>query len=235
MNCAFVFTHIKNFLVIAMLFIYGCGGADGDLPITAIKKSLNNIPSYSIILEDMKEKGNIFKNYSHKYRVVKPDKANITKWKEVPENYYKANETFLGMSLATKKDGKIISSVAPPGYAYVGDSNYGRWKQDSSGGSFWEFYGKYALLSSLLGSWHSPIYMNDFDDFRRHRKRKVPYFGRHKQYGTYGSIVKKSKPNFYARHTAKQRIKKTSFKNKVASKIGRTKTSFRGRSGSSGK
>lgn len=36
------------------------------------------------------------------------------------------------------------------GSQYVGNPGYGRWQTNSSGGSFWEWYGKYALFSSIF-------------------------------------------------------------------------------------
>ena len=37
------------------------------------------------------------------------------------------------------------------GSQLIGNPNYGQWQQSSNGDSFWEFYGKYALLANLLG------------------------------------------------------------------------------------
>jgi len=233
----FRFVNISFLPIIAFIFlIIGCGRPiSGDLPIRRIQKILVNVPTYSIILEDMKEEGNFFKTYFHKYRVVKENERQATGWLEVPEGYYKRNENFLGMSLATRKEGEDSLGVKPPGYAYVGDSRYGKWRNDNRGGSVWEWYGKYALFSSLFGGWYRPIYMNDYNSYNSYRSRKQPFFGRNKEFGSSGSIAKRTKPNFFARHMAKQRSGRSSFANKVSSRIGRTKTGFRGRSGGFGK
>ncbi len=50
------------------------------------------------------------------------------------------------------------------GKELVGNPNYGQWKQDSSGGTFWEWYGKYALISSLMGG-----YRYDYGGWSRNR------------------------------------------------------------------
>jgi len=42
-----------------------------------------------------------------------------------------------------------------PGSQLVGNPNYGGWKQDSQGRSFWEWYGMYAMFSNLF---RPPIY-----------------------------------------------------------------------------
>ena len=38
-----------------------------------------------------------------------------------------------------------------PGSQLVGNPNYGQWRTDSSGSSFWVWYGQYALIRDLLG------------------------------------------------------------------------------------
>jgi hypothetical protein len=216
---------------------HACSSGPKELPITKLQQNLKNVPTYSIILEDMKEEGNFFNQYFHKYRIVYPDNAEntVTGWLEVPETYYQQNEPFLGMSLVVKKDGNVSSSASPPGYQYVGDPKYGQWRTDSRGNSFWEFYGKYALLTSLLGGWNRPIYRNDYDMYRQYRSRNTPYFGSNKQYGTNGTFTKQTRPNFYSRRMARERMKSTSFKNRVAQRTGRTRTGMRSRAGGFGK
>lgn len=229
---------IKSGLLMAMVFLLllnGCGGGKRKLALDRLQEALKDVPSYSIILEDMKEEGNFRSSYYHKYRVVLPEETQTTGWLKVSADYYKVNKSFLGMSLAVKKEGEVNRNVAPPGYQYVGDSRYGHWRTDSHGSSFWEFYGKYAFFSSLLGGWHRPIYRNDYSAYQRYRSRNAPYFGRNNEYGTNGSIAKKAKPNFYSRRMARERLKRTSFQDRVAKRTGRTRTGFRSRAGGFGK
>ena len=235
MNSFSVFRRMALFFsAAAILFFCGCGDIR-ELPIDRIKKHLKDSPTYSIILEDMKEEGNFSKQYFHKYRVIQMDEGWTTDWFKVPKDYYHMNEKFMGMTLFAKKDGEDIKGAAPPGYAYVGDTRYGHWRNDSSGRSFWEFYGKYRLLADFFGGWYRPVYRNDYDTYRNYRARHTPYFGSRNQFGTDGSLVKSNKPDFYARHMQKERIKRESFSSKVSQRIGRTRTSFRSRAGGRGK
>ncbi|MFP4348305.1 MAG: hypothetical protein ACOCWY_01070 [Thermodesulfobacteriota bacterium] len=221
-------------LLLALLFfLVGCGG--DSLPIQNIQATLSDAPSYSIILENMKEEGNFFKDHYHRYRVVQGDDAAVTDWLRVPEEFYQANEPFMGMVLAAKKEGENITEPIPPGYQYVGDTRYGNWRTDDRGRSFWEFYGKYALLSNLFGGWYRPVYRDDYDAYRYNRSRNIPYFGRNNQYGTSGAIVKQAKPDFYQRRMARDRLQSASFMDKVSKRVGRTRSNLRGRSGGRGK
>ena len=233
--------NIRNFsvkLALVVLFCIlftGCGGGSGENPLETLKKTLKDEPTFSIILENMKEEGTFVKNYFHQYLVVLPEESSKTQWLEVPKDFYNKNLEFLGMALLTKKDGTFDDVASPPGYALVGDEKYGRWREDSSGGSFWEFYGKYALISSLFGGWYSPIHRNDYRNYQTYRTSRKPYFGSNKQYGSTGNIVKATRPSFYSSRMSSVNAKKSSFSSKVNQKIGRSKTGLRSRAGGSGK
>lgn len=62
-----------------------------------------------------------------------------------------------------------------------------------------------------------------------------PYFGSNNQYGTGGTIVQTTKPNFYSKRQASLQSKKASFSDKVGKRIGRSQVESRKRSGGSGK
>jgi len=218
-------------LILAALFLNGCAGQ--RLPIDIIKKEFRDVPTYSVILEDMDERGSFFKTYYHKYRIVQDDRAWTTNWMKVPNDYYKRHSTLLGMTLAAKKEGEFDSAVGPPGYHYVGDERYGKWQRDSSGNSFWAFYGQYVFLSHLLGGHR--VYQNDYATYRQYRRQNRPYYGRNNEFGTKGTITKSQKPNFYARQAARVQAKKASFSKRVNQRTGRTRSSYRSRSYSGGK
>jgi len=63
-----------------------------------------------------------------------------------------------GEAAQNLKDGKN----AVPGSYLVGNPSYGSFKQDSSGQSFWAWYGQYAMLRSVIGMFQGPIYARDW-------------------------------------------------------------------------
>ncbi len=233
---SFTFTH-RTFVWGAVmvlgigLVLAGCGGSSD--PLTKISSTLKNVPTYSIVLDDMKEEGNFFKTYFHKYRVITPEKTTTTDWQEVPKDFFEEHLPFLGMTIFIKKDGKETAEAGPPGYEYVGDKRYGNWQRDSSGNSFWVFYGQYAMLSHLLGG--GPIYRNNYNTYSTYRSQGRPYYGPNRQYGTNGSYTKSQKPNFYSRRMSSSSKSKTAFSDKVNSRVGRSSKSIRSRSGGTGK
>ncbi len=80
--------------------------------------------------------------------------------------------------------GNVLPAVDVPAYqqesaqksnALVGNPSYGNWKQDSSGRSFWEWYGMYSLFSNVFGgrsyydSWSSRPNYSYYGNYGRNR------------------------------------------------------------------
>lgn len=236
------------FLLVLLLFV-NCGSTN---PVNKIiKGDLSNVPEWSIILDDMKEEGFFSTNYFHKYKILTGNgdttetklQEKKTDWIEVSPRFYREKENYLGMTIASKVPNQNVSRTAnPPGYQYVGNSHYGQWRQDRSGNSFWEFYGKYALFSNLLFGSNTRgifgrrnIYRDDYDSYRGSRSNRRPYFGRKGEYGTHGTTTMKTKPSFFARKKQRIQQRKSNFSNRVKSRMGRTSRSRSSRSFGRGK
>jgi hypothetical protein len=165
--------------IIFIILVYSCSRTcESDYsepiksPVDDLVKEMTNVSTFSIILYDMNTEGSIFKEYFHQYRIIKEDQSGelneeITDWYRVGEDFFKANLDNMGMEIAAKgEDGKITKSVSPPGYgAYVGNDKYGQWVQ-RDGGSFWEFYGKFALMNSMFNMMSYPVRRSYWDDYR---------------------------------------------------------------------
>ena len=233
-------------LMLTALSAAGCSTA-ARAPLEGIRKDLAAYPEYSIILEDMRVGGNFFRDYSHRYKLVwgveeagSDDLTyldDVTDWQQVSKREFEKYANNLGMVIASKsKDGKVSEVASPPGYQYVGNDRYGRWRADSSGNSFWEFYGKYALISHMFNMGSRSIYRNDWDGYRTARGAGRPYYGANREFGTNGTFTKNTNPTFYQRRVQQQRARSSSFKNKVNSRVRRSNMSgVRSRSGRSGK
>ena len=221
-------------LALLSLFFSGCGGFSS--PVEKLQKELAGEKEYAIILNDMREEGNFVSSYYHQYRVDKGETKDIRPFVEVSETYYKKNEPYLGMALTAKTpDGEVTTTPFPNGYQYVGNPEYGQWRQNDSGGSMWEFYGKYMLISQVMNWAGFGLSRNHYSNYSNSRMSGRPYFGANNQYGTSGSVTKKQKPNFYARKAAQKTRSASRFKNKVNQRMGRSKNSFRSRGMSFGK
>jgi hypothetical protein len=152
-----------------------------------IIKQYREYPDFTVLLHDMDYANN---DYVHKYQVLieKPDSTfeeETSGWLQVSPAFFQQHENNLGMEIVSKEDGVVKRDVAPAGYSqYVGNPQYGQWKQ-RNGGSFWEFYGKYALLSSIFNMASRPAMYDYWDTYdRRYRGTSGPYYGPGGYYGT---------------------------------------------------
>ena len=215
------------------LLVMGC---DPPNPLDRLLAELRPYPEFSILLEDMKESGTFSTDYFHRYKVVIGEKTagsedlsfrdELGDWERVPKSVYAKYEPYLGMVILSKEaEGPLQEAVHPPGYQYVGDSRYGQWRTDNSGNSFWEFYGKYALLSHVFGSFNRPIYRSDWDGYTTYRRSNRPYFGPNQEFGTRGTHTQKSHPSFFERQKVKQQRSRQSFSQKVQERASRNRRS----------
>lgn len=205
-------------------------------PLLRLQKELDVYPEYSVILEDMRVDGNFTKDYYHQYKVVIGQqlpgrdeiqmRERVLDDERVSKEFYRRHADHLGMVLLSKTQNSDVNTVPQPAqYRYVGDNRYGQWRSNGSGGSFWEFYGKYALLSHVFGSRDRTIGRGEYDSFRTARSAGRTYYGPSKQYGTNGSVTKTTHANFFARQQARQAAARSSFQSKVRSRASSSRSS----------
>ena len=220
-------------LLLLTVLVWSCGSSNS---LTSTQKEFDRYPQYSILLADMREEGNFFKEYYHRYKVVYGESVGgdslrfreaLLDWQEVPRKDYEKLEPFLGMALASKTPGGEVNDVPqPPGYQYVGDERYGQWQRDNNGNSFWVFYGQYALMRDLLGyGLGGPVFRRDYDDYRGSNRSGRPYFGKNNQYGTGGSVAKKTNPTFFERRQMRDANRRSSFQDRVSKRTRRSNMS----------
>ncbi len=218
----------------AALFFQGCG--TGQNPVDEIQSQLQGKKEYAIILNDMREEGNFFPSYYHQYRVDVGEQKTVRPFVEVDESVYKKNQPYLGMVLTSKSaDGVVSTTPFPNGYQYVGNPQYGQWRENSSGGSMWEFYGKYMLMSQVMNWAGFGLSRNHYNNYSSYHNAGRPYYGPRQEYGTAGTVTKKQKPDFFKRKMAKKSRSQSRFQNKVSQRMGRSKNTFRSRGFSFGK
>lgn len=218
-----------------LLLLWACGNnqpAFQKNPVDDLVRDLSEVQNLSIILYDMDEKEDEDR-YLHQYTIIKEDSfrdtivSETTDWKEVSPEYFNQNVDNMGMALVTKTNGVVEKKVSPPGYnQYVGNEKYGQWRQGSNGTSFWEFYGQYAFLRSMLGFGYGPIYYGGWNDYRRnYYPYGRTYYGTNgsggSRFGTKGSHVS----NRSSRSTWNS--KSSTFKQRVRSKVQRSTTNSR--------
>jgi len=179
--------------------------------------------SWDKILSDMEIKEGYEVEFYHHYKMIRVGRDNTpseeTAAQKVAKEYYLKHENNLGMTLESKPKGKYDfeadKQTSPPGYGYVGNSHYGKWER-RSGGSFWVFYGQYALMRDLFWGprYYQPIHRSDWDGYRQARSSGRTYYGRDTAgktvYGSKGSMAKTKYSN--SKYTSSGGYAKTQFK-----------------------
>ncbi len=128
--------------------------------------------------------------YFHKYLKEENGKTEETGWVKVNPSFYEQNINNLGMAILSKPYGEFEPDpqAAPPGMAYVGNPQYGEWKKDGNGNSFWSWYGRYAFFSNLF--FYPPYYYSygSWNRWRNDYRHQKPYYGSSKTgVDTFGS------------------------------------------------
>lgn len=218
--------------ICAVMFVFlasGCSNSSSNKnryyksPVDKLIVELSNVDNYSIILNDMDYQNG---DYLHEYKIVE-QKANpdtivsrIIPMQKVSDAFFQKHIDNLGMEIVSKKDGKLNKVAGPPGYnSYVGNPQYGHWVNRSNGSSFWEFYGKYAMLRTIFNMGSYPVYHSYYNDYERHRRDSRPYYGTTsnggKYYGTGGHYSNGQKNSTW-------NSKSSSFKSRVRDKVSRS-------------
>ncbi len=211
--------------LLGLLWLWGCGGSQD--PVVEMQKTLSSAPDYILMLDDMREEGTFFPQYYHRYLVTQGERKVQTDWIEVPEDIYRKYEPFLGMALASKTSEGVNATPHPAGYDHVGNPQYGKWVE-RNGTSFWEFYGQYALLQSLMGMGGNLINRADYNDYRTSRRDNRPYYGRNNEWGTQGSVTQQQKPSTFERRKQAINQKQQSFAQKLQNRARQGQTGFGG-------
>ena len=182
---------------------------------TDLKSKIDQLyRSWEKILADMEIRDGPDVQFYHKYKtititVTDPEKrqSDVQPTEEVikvPKVVYELHKNNLGMAIEAKPAGKYdeeanrttpqpagYSNIAPPGQS----NQYGHWRTDHSGNSFWAFYGQYSFMRSMFwGPSYSPIYVNHYRDYRTSYNSGRSYYGRssttgRSRYGTSGTAT----------------------------------------------
>ena len=202
-------------------------------PVDKLIQSLSNEDNFSIILYDMNVKNSTSSNpdYEHQYRIIRelPDTvvAQETPWYPVTNSFFNKNIDNMGMEIASKQDGVVSKQAAPAGYNnYVGNPQYGQWRE-RNGTSFWEFYGKYAFMTSMFNLMTYPARRDYWNDYRG------SYYGTGRNYyGPSGQRVYGTK-SYTASNNGKNTqwgSKSSNFKSDVRSRVSRSSSASTSRS-----
>ncbi|KZX85782.1 hypothetical protein A3715_16860 [Oleiphilus sp. HI0009] len=133
----------------------------------------------------------------HKYIEIENDKQTTTDWVRIEENDFWKTFDDLGMAVVTKPYGyyeeDALNKSEPAGMAMIaapidkngvatGSNEYGEWRTDNNGNSFWYYYGIYSFMNDIVGRPYGYGHYNHY----RSRDRNKSYYGEDDYWGSYG-------------------------------------------------
>jgi hypothetical protein len=193
-----------------------CGGTVIPTnPVKEMRATLETVPEYTVLLNDMDLKDT---QYKHQYKIIEVPadgkiKSKITDWEDVSDDYFALHQDDLGMELLSKKsDGKMNNLVTPPGFTnFVGNAKYGSWSNDSI--PSWKFKSAYAGLEDDLGLKGLAVTQTEYQEYKSKYLNNRPYYGSkvHKDSTRYGTRSRHwfiLYPGFYRRRSSSRNFYK---------------------------
>lgn len=232
--------------LVCLVMLSGCGGRRD--PVADLIRDLERYPEYSLMVDDLRVESGFLPDYFLRFEVLTAKGQRVadgdslayerrqTEWMQVSEQVFGKYENYLGMVVAAKTlDGKRTGTgqAHPPGYQYVGNPRYGHW----GSGGFWQFYGQYAFMRSMMGGWN--VGRDDYNDYRRTADRGGSYYGPVKNgkstFGTRGTATQKARPAFYQRYKQRMASGGRGFTSSTSRRTSRSTSSWGSRSARFGK
>lgn len=165
----------------------------------ALEKLVGNGP-VTVILTDIHSTGFLIKTYYHKYKIVYGYQQSYDELITRTSSQFKEkHEKHIGLSIFRRyEDGSVDFTALPPGSIFIGDKNFGNWKM-KNGTKTWKFYRVYRHIPIFLG-WQDfqPSY-NFFQEIQRKVKDHEAFYGFNDEFGSHGSLTKKSFPNYFSK------------------------------------
>jgi hypothetical protein len=156
-----------------------------------IEKVVDKYP-VTAILTDIQSKGVFFKSHYLRFRIVYGFSGHKEVIIRTNKDFADQNRQYVGMSIfRINSDGESSSVAQPPGFVFVGNTQFGKWKY-RNGRSQWAFYRFYRHFPNLLGWSEFRPSKKFYREYQNAVANKAVFFGLKKEFGTEGSITQKN-------------------------------------------
>lgn len=162
----------------------------------------------TLILVDTHATGFLIKTYYQKYRVITGMDSVEEIIVRTSREFAKKNLKYIGLSLYRKTQSKEEFLPVAPGTLYVGNREYGDWRENKKGVLKWRFSKAFKNFPQYLG-WGKFRPTQEFmESYKVSLSHHEPFFGTNKEFGPEGTITKQSFPHFFK----DERMKKVDMK-----------------------
>jgi hypothetical protein len=152
----------------------------------------------SAVLVDTYTRGLLIKTRYLKFRLVYSFKPAETKIFRAQRRFAKDNLKNLGMSLFNRDEsGRQTLIPTPPGFMYVGESEYGHWSFLDSGARIWIFHSVYNhLYTDFAWGEYAPTDA-EYEKARQYLEVGKPFYGSNNNFGIDGDVTRNGFPDYF--------------------------------------
>lgn len=151
----------------------------------------------SVILVNTHATGFIIKTYYHKYKIVYGFHTYEELVVRTSRSFTSKHAKHIGMSIFRRdSQGKETTTPLPPGSVFIGNRDFGRWKNRDNIRE-WEFYRAYRYIPQYLG-YHNfrPTY-EFYRQIQSGLRQNQAFFGFNDEFGTKGALTQKAFPQYF--------------------------------------
>lgn len=160
------------------------------------------------ILVDTHATGFLIKTYYQKYRVISGYDNVEELIVRTSKEFAKKNMSNIGLSLYRRYDTAEEFLPLPPGSLYLGNREFGNWKTNKKGVTYWKFNKVFKNFPKYLGWGKFRPDMDFYQQMRSYVSMNKPYYGPQTEFGPSGKITQESFPQFFR----EERMKKVDMK-----------------------
>ncbi len=162
----------------------------------------------TLILVDTHATGFLIKTYYQKYRLISTMDTVEEIIVRTSREFAKRNMKFIGLSIYRRNHEKEEFLPQAPGSLYVGNREYGEWRENKKGVLKWRFAKAFKNYPNYLG-WGKFRPTQEFaDGYKNSATTNKPYFGLKHEFGPEGRITRENFPHFFK----DERMKKVDMK-----------------------
>lgn len=149
------------------------------------------------ILVDTHATGFLIKTYYQKYRVILGYDTVEEIIVRTSKEFAKKNMANIGLSIYRKSNEIEEFLPLPPGSLYLGNREFGQWKKNKKGKTFWSFNKSFKNFPRYLGWGSFRPDENFYQELRSSISLNRPFYGTHNEFGPEGTVTQENFPHFF--------------------------------------
>jgi hypothetical protein len=165
-------------------------------------------PISTVILVDTHATGFLIKTYYQKFRIISGYDSVEELIVRTSKEFARKNLPHIGLSIYRINDGKEEFVPIPPGSLYLGNHEFGEWKNTKSGEAKWRFNKSFKNFPRYLGWGNFRPSEKFYQEMKTHVALNKSYYGTKNEFGPNGKITQENFPQFFK----EERMKKVELK-----------------------